>query len=473
MRMRKIRFLGNCSGVQQTAGASAQKMDRSGAYPNFIHSLSSPHPRKSTASFPSPRLFRPSLPSPGLFRLSTKVASPDHHKTTTSLDLELKARSRSTQQGESREAGQERRKQGRCTKSLGSSSPGSASSSSAPATTADTRGSMENVWQGMGNSSQPIGEVNYTPGIDIGEVYMPTEQQLNNLPPDGSENMNTAMPAQPSAPEARRKGTSKRLKNFSTKEDESLCSAYINVSKDPIVGTNQPIRSYWGRIKAYFEEDSERTRSQSSLQHRWADIQKDTSRFCGFYSEIERKNQSGKSDGDKVKDALQMYEGIVGTTFKFIHCWFILRNEMKWNEWLATTSASNEEPAVQPVEENVDPTLPPRIDRPNGRDNAKKARNSTSSSSAACFEVLQKMSMDRSAYEEWVQTASEEEAKEIASRSERKLTIQEEQLQIQKAQVEVQKEMLQLQKEDREERIMTMGVEKMQSKVFLIEIIFP
>jgi len=175
----------------------------------------------------------------------------------------------------------------------------------------------------------------------------------------------------------------------------------------------------------------------------------------------------------QVKDALQMYEGIVGTTFKFIHCWFILRNEMKWNEWLATTSASNEEPAVQPVEENVDPTLPPRIDRPNGRDNAKKARNSTSSSSSACFEVLQKMSMDRSAYEERVQAASEEEAKEIASRSERKLAIQEEQLQIQKAQVEVQKEMLQLQKEDREERIMTMGVEKMQSKVFLIEIIFP
>jgi len=46
------------------------------------------------------------------------------------------------------------------------------------------RGSMENVWQGMGNASQPIGEVNYTPSIDIGEAYMPTEQQLNNLPPD-------------------------------------------------------------------------------------------------------------------------------------------------------------------------------------------------------------------------------------------------------------------------------------------------
>jgi len=38
------------------------------------------------------------------------------------------------------------------------------------------RGSMENLWQGMDNASQPIGEVNYTHGIDIGEPYMSTEQ---------------------------------------------------------------------------------------------------------------------------------------------------------------------------------------------------------------------------------------------------------------------------------------------------------
>jgi len=37
---------------------------------------------------------------------------------------------------------------------------------------------------------------------------------------------------------------------------------------------------------------------------------------------------------------------------------------MKWNEWLASMSASNEDPHVQPAEENLDPTLPPRIARP-------------------------------------------------------------------------------------------------------------
>jgi hypothetical protein len=99
--------------------------------------------------------------------------------------------------------------------------------------------------------------------------------------------------------------------------------------------------------------------------------------------------------------------------------------------------ASNEEPPVQPAEENPDPMLPPRIARPVGRDKAKRARSNTSSSSSACIEVLQKISMDRSTYEERVEAASKEEAKEIASRSDRKLTLQEEMLQI-------QKEMLQL-----------------------------
>ena len=128
----------------------------------------------------------------------------------------------------------------------------------------------------------------------------------------------------------------------------------------------------------------------------------------------------------QVKDAIQMYEGIIGTTFKFIHCWYILRNEMKWNEWLASMSASNEGPHVQPAEENLDPTLPPRIARPVGTDKAKKACSSTASSSSACLEVLQKMSMDRSAYEERVEAASNKEAKDIASRSDRKLAQQEE-----------------------------------------------
>ena len=43
---------------------------------------------------------------------------------------------------------------------------------------------MDNLWQGIGAGSQQLGEVNYTPGIDIGETYVATDQQLNNFTPE-------------------------------------------------------------------------------------------------------------------------------------------------------------------------------------------------------------------------------------------------------------------------------------------------
>jgi hypothetical protein len=74
------------------------------------------------------------------------------------------------------------------------------------------------------------------------------------------------------------------------------------VSKDPIVGVNQSMQSYWARITYYYYDNRNNAieRSQNSLQHRWSDIQKDATRFCSFHAEIERKKHSGKSEDDKV-----------------------------------------------------------------------------------------------------------------------------------------------------------------------------
>jgi hypothetical protein len=84
--------------------------------------------------------------------------------------------------------------------------------------------------------------------------------------------------------------------------DETLCSAYLNVSKDPIVRVNQTMKCYFAIITKFYNENKKtaNSRTQSSLQHRWSDIQKGISRFCGFYAKIERRNQSGKSEDDKV-----------------------------------------------------------------------------------------------------------------------------------------------------------------------------
>jgi hypothetical protein len=81
----------------------------------------------------------------------------------------------------------------------------------------------------------------------------------------------------------------------------------------------------------------------------------------------------------------------VGSQFKFLHCWFILRNEMKWNASLASVSSANDAPVGQAGDTIKDDTLPPMIPRPPGRDKSKKQRNSSTSSnsnSSAYLEVL-------------------------------------------------------------------------------------
>jgi hypothetical protein len=94
----------------------------------------------------------------------------------------------------------------------------------------------------------------------------------------------------------------KRLKNFTTNEDECLVLAYLNVSKDLIVGVNQPMKGYWQRIADYYNEHKSTpiSRSISSIQHRLADIERDTSRFFRFFAQVERHKQSGVNKSDKV-----------------------------------------------------------------------------------------------------------------------------------------------------------------------------
>jgi hypothetical protein len=130
-----------------------------------------------------------------------------------------------------------------------------------------------------------------------------------NVQPRSEEVEEVVGQCQPALPNAlgrqsvsRGRGASKRNKNFSISKDEVLCSAYLNVSKDPIVGVNQPAGSYWARMEQWYNEHKKtaQARTMSSLQHRWGDIQRDTSRFCGFFAEVERRNASGKSEDDKV-----------------------------------------------------------------------------------------------------------------------------------------------------------------------------
>ena len=144
----------------------------------------------------------------------------------------------------------------------------------------------------------------HVPGLD--ELTFPvtqdTQETNNDLP---FEVQHDVVEVQASEVVVRRrtaKGASHRSKKFDQKEDVVICSAWLNVSKDPIHGANQTRLSFWRRIHDFFEKNKETptVRTESSIMHRWLTIQKDVNKYCSCYEAIERRNQSGATIQDMV-----------------------------------------------------------------------------------------------------------------------------------------------------------------------------
>ncbi|OEL25848.1 hypothetical protein BAE44_0013133 [Dichanthelium oligosanthes] len=261
----------------------------------------------------------------------------------------------------------------------------------------------------------------------------------------------------------RQKKVAHREKNYSNKEDEGLCSAYLHVTKDPIVGANQSGTAYWKRVHQFYHEHKDfpgPARTMSSLSHRWGMISRATSLFTAMKAREDRLNQSGKTDEDRVI--------ILVTVFKYKHCWRLLRGEPKWQSKVSGKGddARKGKVAAGPSAsgQGSDSGMPEDSGRPIGWDRAKKKLSSdqaATASSSACLEVLQDLVVSRKAGKE-DRTARYEhlfdaEAKKIALK-ERMVHVQEEVLAQQRALMQFQMQEAQAAREDREERIMTMDL---------------
>ena len=94
------------------------------------------------------------------------------------------------------------------------------------------------------------------------------------------------------------KNVSRRGGGFTKEEDAIICSAFLNVSKDAIVGVNQSSGGYYKRMHEFFEAHKPlgSNRSQLAIKGRWGVIQNALNRFSGFKSIIDRRNESGKNE---------------------------------------------------------------------------------------------------------------------------------------------------------------------------------
>ncbi|EHS63887.1 uncharacterized protein PGTG_20869 [Puccinia graminis f. sp. tritici CRL 75-36-700-3] len=137
-------------------------------------------------------------------------------------------------------------------------------------------------------------------------------------------------------------------------EDQSLCTSWLNTSKDAVVGTNQTKTTFWDRIYAMYlelmDEVTEKkkktkgfkpfpTRLKKPLEDRWYHIQHQVSKYCGYYSQVERRMRSGSNVDDLVVEAKLLFKTDTGKNFNLDHCWGILHHSPKWIKHTEEASA--------------------------------------------------------------------------------------------------------------------------------------
>ncbi|PUZ75736.1 hypothetical protein GQ55_1G230300 [Panicum hallii var. hallii] len=193
---------------------------------------------------------------------------------------------------------------------------------------------------------------------------------------------------------ANKKGFSHRGKAFLPQEDRVIVSGWLNISTDACTGASQTSNAFYARLHKYFLEnwDIGSNRTQVSIQNRWTTIRKAVSKFTAIHSAIQRRNESGKNDLDKVKDAIIVYEQT--KPWQFAHCWEIMREEPKWNNYLLECNKPKQpvNKDNQPAPALETPATRAQIERPEGRDSVKKRRAAVEeSSSSVAVEMLQKI----------------------------------------------------------------------------------
>ncbi|CAL5052692.1 unnamed protein product [Urochloa decumbens] len=252
----------------------------------------------------------------------------------------------------------------------------------------------------------------------------------------------------------------KRTKNFCEKEDILLASAWLEISMDPVQSVDQTHGTYWQRIHEYYHNHKTfySDRNTSSLSHRWGVIQASVSKFCSWYGQVLRSNQSGVTEQDRIQQACVMYKDHDKDkrSFGLLHCWNLLQHAPKWKDLPCNNTnssskkqktSSNATPGTNEsrhAEEEDGPShTSPMKGRPDGQKKEKERRGKTPSSNG---ETLYMDAMENL----WLKREKADELKELKKkeRNDERLAVETKRLEL-KQQVETRKIELMEQVENR------------------------
>ncbi|KAG7603800.1 Myb-like domain [Arabidopsis thaliana x Arabidopsis arenosa] len=123
-------------------------------------------------------------------------------------------------------------------------------------------------------------------------------------------------------------------KKWSAKEDVILISAWLNTSKDPVVGNDQKAPAFWKRIATYVAASPDLVgfpkRESAQCKQRWAKMNELVMKFVGCYATATNQKASGQTENDVMLFANELFENDMKKKFSLDHAWRLVRHEQKW-----------------------------------------------------------------------------------------------------------------------------------------------
>ena len=172
---------------------------------------------------------------------------------------------------------------------------------------------------------QPFRYDGFSHGGEVGSSQVPPQQGC--VPPQCTD---TASIGEETPSERRER------KKWTLTEDVVLISAWLNTSKDPVVGNEQRAGAFWKRIAAYFAASPKvqggEKRESIQCKQRWQKINDLVSKFSGSYEAATRQKTSGMNENDVVKLAHEIFHNDHKIKFNLQHAWEELRFDQKWCE---------------------------------------------------------------------------------------------------------------------------------------------
>ncbi|XP_047949072.1 uncharacterized protein LOC125194901 [Salvia hispanica] len=158
------------------------------------------------------------------------------------------------------------------------------------------------------------------------------------------DNPNAPPPLPNSVPTHSRGGDIHIRTAYTPPEMEKMFKAYLEISEDPEIGTNQTRERFWWRVsRRYNANRPEGTieRNESMVCNAIFRANEEIQKFQGYYLQEQRSAGSGMSEADIITATMSTYHCMHYKPFKHLIAWQQVYKNPKYRGGLSSSSSSS------------------------------------------------------------------------------------------------------------------------------------